>query len=108
MRLTFVYLPSFERSADGLLTDDQMREVENQLLEDPHAGDVVRGTGGVRKLRVAFPGRGKSGSGRIIYAYVSQKARVFFLLAYPKNRLESLTAEQKNQMRQLVKQLEEE
>ena len=108
MKLEFVYLPAFDRSAEGLLTDDEMREVELQLLENPLAGDLVAGTGGVRKLRVAFPGRGKRGSGRVIYLYVARQERVYFLLLYSKNQTPSLSNAQKHQLKQLVQQLEEE
>ncbi len=71
MNLGFVYLTSFERTAAGILTDNEMWTVELRLLANPRAGTVVPGTGGVRKLRVAVPGQGKRGAVRIIYLYVS-------------------------------------
>jgi hypothetical protein len=108
MTLVFVYMPLFERTAEGLLDDEDMQTIENQLLADPRAGAVIPGTGGVRKLRVAFAGRGKSGSGRIISIHVVSKAKVYFLLLYPKNRMANLSEAQKQQMRQLVKQIEDE
>ena len=107
MTLVFVYLPQFDRSVEGYLSDSDLWEVEGQLLANPQVGAVIAGTGGVRKLRVALPGRGKSGSGRIIYLYVSRKARVYFLLFYPKNRLANLTNEQKHVMRRLAQHIEE-
>ena len=108
MTLVFVYLPLFERTAGGLLTDEDMQTIENQLLANPRAGAVIPGTGGVRKLRVGFAGRGKSGSGRLIYLYGANKARIYFILLYPKNRMANLSGAQKLQMRQLVKQIEDE
>jgi hypothetical protein len=63
MELTFVYL----RAARDVLNDEEWQVVENALLDNPEAGDLVAGTGGVRKLRVAFAGRGKRGSARTIY-----------------------------------------
>jgi hypothetical protein len=57
---------------------------------------------------VAFPGRGKRGSGRAIYLYVAAKERVYFLLLNPKSRLATLTEPQKRAMRELARQIEEE
>ena len=102
MELIFVYAVEFDRLAEGLLTDEQMRLVEQQLLANPRVGPVVPGTGGVRKLRVALPGRGKSGSARIIYLYVAIADRVYFLTVYTKSARADLTAAQKQQMRALV------
>lgn len=85
MKLQFVYLPTFERTMGGLLTDTAMQVVENELLTDPRRGDVILDTNGVRKMRVALPGRGKRGGGRITYLYVETKDRVYFILAYAKN-----------------------
>ena len=101
MRLAFVYLPLAEK----VLTDDEWRIVERQLLENPKAGDVIAGTGGVRKLRVAFEHRGKSGSARTIYLHVDARQRVYFLLAYAKNDQEDMSAAEKKQIRALVEHL---
>ena len=102
MELTFVYTAEFDRLAEGLLTDDELRLIEQQLLDNPRAGAVVPGTGGVRKLRVALPGRGKSGSARIIYLYIAIADRVYFITLYTKSAQADLTAAQKQQMRRLV------
>lgn len=104
--LEFVFLPSFERSAAGLLSDTEIRELELELLHNPQAGAVVGGTGGVRKVRMALPGRGKRGSVRVIYLYVEARQKIYLLLCYPKNLQEDLTAEQKKSIRQLVATLQ--
>jgi len=85
VRLTFVETPLFASTAKSVLSDEELRAVQDALLEDPQAGAVVRGTGGARKLRVALPGAGKSGGARVLYVYVAARARVYLLLAYPKN-----------------------
>ena len=108
MNLAFVYLTSFERTAAGVLTDDEMWAVELQLLANPRSGAVVSGTGGVRKLRVAVPGQGKRGAARVIYLYVGDKARVYFILAYAKNQKSTLTESEKHQIAVVVGQLKEE
>lgn len=101
MKLTFVYLPR----AENVLSDDEWQLVERELLENPRAGDVIPGTGGVRKLRVAFTNRGKRSSARTIYLYVTAREKVFFLLTYGKNMQEDLTSDQKRTIRALVESL---
>ena len=103
MRKAFIYTEFFERTTGHLLTDSIMEDVENRLEADPRAGVVIKGSGGVRKLRVALPGRGKSGSLRLTYLYVEIKGRIYFLFVYPKNARENLTAEQ---MKMLVARIE--
>lgn len=91
MKFQFVYLPTFERTMSGLLTDMAMQVIENELLNDPRRGDVIPDTNGVRKMRVALPGRGKRSGGRVTYLYVEAKDRVYFILAYAKNVKENAT-----------------
>ena len=104
--IDFVYTPLFERSARGLLDDESMRQAELELLRDPRAGATVAGTGGIRKLRVALPGRGKRGSARVSYLYLEVRARVYFLLAYAKADQVDLTAADKKALRMMVTELE--
>lgn len=106
--LLFVLLPSFERTAAGLLTHEDVRALELTLLADPRAGAVVRDTDGVRKVRAACEGRGKSGSARVIYLYVEVRAKIYLLLAFAKNQQENLTPEQLKRIRQLVETLKAE
>jgi hypothetical protein len=101
MGFTFVYLPL----AETVLTDAEWQVVEQLLLDNPAAGAVISGTGGVRKLRVAFANRGKRGSARTIYLHVDSQERIYFLLAYAKNVQENLTNDQKRQIRAVVEQL---
>jgi len=93
---TIIRLPSFERSVKSLLSEEEQRWVDNTVGERPEAGAVMRDTGGVRKLRVALPGRGKSGGARVIYYYRGAKERVFLILAYPKNEKENLTGAERS------------
>ena len=104
--IDFVYTPLFERSARGLLDDESMRQAELELLNDPRAGATVAGTGGIRKLRVALPGRGKRGSARVAYLYLEVRGRVYFLLAYAKAEQVDLSAADKKVLRTLVTELE--
>lgn len=103
--LQFVRLPSFERSAAGLLEEEDVRALEMTLLKDPRAGAVVPGGAGIRKVRVGFDGRGKRGGGRVIYLYVEVRRKIYLLLAYPKNEQANLTPLQQKRVRELVTQL---
>lgn len=102
MRLVFVETPLFVATAKGVLTDAELRAVQDALLADPQAGDVDRGTGGARKLRVALPGRGKSGGARVVYVYVAARARVYLLLAYPKNVAGALSEAGRKALRGII------
>ena len=80
MKLTFVQLGTYVAAAARLgLTDDDQRQIESVLLDRPLAGNVMRGTGGLRKLRHAPLHRsgGKSGGVRVCYAYFPQFSHVF-------------------------------
>jgi hypothetical protein len=98
MNLTFV----FSRAARDVLTVDEWEKVEQILLDNPDAGDLVAGTGGVRKLRVAFEGRGKRGSARTIYLHVEERNKVYFIVAYAKNVQENISAADKKAIRAYV------
>jgi hypothetical protein len=106
--LEFVYLGLFERTRKGVLTDAEMKEVEDELLANPRAGVVMVNTGGVRKVRAAQEQRGKSGSARVAYLYVEEQATVYFITAFPKNVQANLTDAQKKQVRALVAQIRDE
>lgn len=103
--LEFVYLQLFERSRKGVLDDAEMKAVEDDLLANPRVGAVIVNTGGVRKVRAAQDGRGKSGSARVVYLYVEEQETVYFILAFPKNVQGNLTADQKRVVRTLVDQV---
>ncbi|HSU12951.1 type II toxin-antitoxin system RelE/ParE family toxin [Longimicrobium sp.] len=106
--LEFVFLPSFERTAQGVLSPEDIRELELTLLQQPRAGAVLRDTGGVRKVRAAIEGRGKSGSARVVYLYVEVRQKIYLLLCFAKNEQGNLTPEQKRRVRELVAQLQAE
>ena len=84
------------------LSDEEYGSLQQALIKDPDAGPVIPGSGGVRKLRWAAPGRGKRGSYRIIY-YVRRANGVIWLLTmYPKNVAESIPAVVLRRIRQEV------
>ena len=92
---TVVETPAFQRRAEKLLSDDEREELIEYLARNPLAGDVMSGTGGVRKLRYAARGKGKRGGARVIYYVVDDDTPLYALLIYGKDERDNLTAEQK-------------
>jgi hypothetical protein len=90
----FVRLPTFEKTAAGLLAEAEILELELQLTEQPLAGDVIPGGRGLRKLRRPAKGRGKRGGARVIYYHVTQSHQILLILAYAKNEREDLDRRQ--------------
>jgi len=84
----------FIRQAEAIFTPEEKSEVIDFLASNPLEGDEIPGTGGVRKVRVAAHGKGKSGGARIIYYFYSENAPIYALLAYGKNRKANLTPDE--------------
>lgn len=103
----FVELPSFMARWKALgLNDDDLLRLELDLLADPKVGAVLKGTGGVRKVRFAFENRGKSGSIRVIYIDFEIYEKIFLLTAYAKAGQDTLSKAERNDLKQLVEILE--
>ena len=104
---TVLETSAFIRAAAACMTDEERQAAILALAEDPLAGDVIEGTGGVRKLRFAIGSRGKSGGVRIIYYYGGEDIPVFALFVYPKSRRANLSQAERNELRRLAKTLRE-
>lgn len=89
--LTFIETKLFSRLADECLPDDQLARLQHYLDENPEAGDLIRESGGVRKLRWGAAGRGKRGGLRIIYYPRSKQGEIWLLTLYAKNAVESIS-----------------
>ena len=97
--------PTFTRLLASLLTDDEYRALQNVLVENPARGDLIPGGGGIRKLRHALPGRGKSGGVRAIYYWIRDDHQIYMLLIYPKSKKDNLTDQETAVLREFVKEL---
>ena len=107
MTREFVMMSEFERQWQTMgLTDQDLRRLQETLLFNPQAGVVMKGTGGLRKLRFAFEGRGKSGSTRIVYVDFVVHEALYLIYAYPKNEQDNLTAAQRNEIKKMIKRIE--
>ena len=105
MNATFVELPAFASRRSAYFDDDAFRELQRSLMEQPHAGDVIQGTGGLRKLRFGDGrrGKGKRGGLRIIYFHWQEGAQFWLFTLYDKGEVADLTQAQRRALRDLVK-----
>ena len=88
------------------MNDDDLKRLQEEILLDPKIGAVMKNTGGIRKMRFAFEHRGKSGSIRVIYIDFEVYEKIYLLTAYPKNEKDNLSKSERNELRELVKVLE--
>ena len=104
--MTVVEMPTFIRNAKGHLDEDERAALILYLASTPECGDVMPGTGGVRKVRWAREGGGKSGGYRIIFYYYNKTIPLFALALYAKNEKINLTKAECNELTQLVRVLQ--
>jgi hypothetical protein len=90
------------------LTDDGIAKLEEELCRDPLQGDVIKGTGGLRKLRWALPNQGKSGSVRVLYVDFVVFEKIYLIAAYTKNEKDNLSQAERNEIKKLIEGLENE
>ena len=103
--MEFIETLIFTRQVTDLMTDDEYRELQCALLENPEAGDLIRGGGGIRKIRFGVSGRGKSGGVRTIYFWKKAADQIYMLVIYPKSTKDNLTAAETEILRTYVKDL---
>ena len=103
--MEFIETPTFTRLVTDFLSPEEYRALQNELLIDPARGDLIKGGGGIRKMRFAASGRGKSGGVRVIYYWAKAKDRIYLLLIYPKSRKDDLTDQETSILREYVKEL---
>ena len=103
MKREFVMTEWFDATWDSEgLSDDDLRFLQIELLQDPTCGSVMQGTGGFRKLRVALQGRGKSSGLRVIYLDIPAFEVLYLMLAYPKSEKDALTAAEQAELRKIA------
>jgi hypothetical protein len=103
--LTVVETPEFVRRIDTLMGDEERTALITYLATNPTAGDLIPGTGGVRKLRWGLEGRGKRGGARIIFFFHGTRLPLFLLTAFAKNERADLSQADRNSFRELTKVL---
>jgi hypothetical protein len=102
MIMVFVETPIFTRQVQDVLSEDQYRELQDELRKHPDAGSKIRGSGGLRKLRWRIEGHGKSGGVRVIYYWAVAQDRIFMVYMYPKSKQADLSPEQLKLLKKTV------
>ena len=98
----FVETPVFSSQLQGVLSDDDYRALQLAIALRPEQGDLIPGSGGLRKLRWGLRGKGKRGGLRVIYYWDSDEDGIYLLFLYPKNKQEDLTPDQLKRLRRIV------
>ncbi len=106
MDTLFVWTPAYARKADSLVTDAEQRAIETEIAIDPERFPIIRGTGGVRKMRARVGGRGKRSGVRVCYYWVADPKNVFLLTMYGKGEKADLTAADRKAVRAMVEAIE--
>lgn len=104
MKALFKELSVFESLREDYLDDEAFREFQQMLLENPTAGDVIKGTGGLRKVRFRDQGRGKGKRGgvRIIYYWFREGMQFWLFTIYDKDAVDDLTHKQRKMLKALL------
>ena len=106
---TFIETSLFTKRWHELgLTDENLLMLQQTLLRKPDAGVVMQGTGGIRKLRIAFEHRGKSGSARVCYVDFAIYEKIYLITVFAKSDQDNLSDQEKAILKKLVSQLKEE
>jgi len=100
--LTVAELSEYMRTADKLLSADERQDVIRYLAENPKAGDLMEGTGGVRKLRWGRGGQGKSGGVRVIYYFHDEAMPLYLLTLFAKGDRANLSKAERNELADLT------
>jgi hypothetical protein len=101
--ITVAETPEYLRCAERLLSAVERADVVAYLAAHPRAGDLMQGTGGVRKLRWALGGRGKSGGARVIYYFHSEAMPLYLLTVFGKNERANLSKAERNDLAGLAR-----
>lgn len=105
MKAVFVELPAFERHRSDYLNEAAFRDLQDALMQDPEAGDVVKDSGGLRKMRFADSrrGKGKRGGLRVVYYWWSAGMQFWLFTLFDKDEMADLTPKQRKAFKALLK-----
>lgn len=99
---SFIETSWFTKRVSELLSDSEYSKLQWRLIEFPDVGDIIKGSGGIRKIRVSAKGKGTRGGARVIYYFAAQNEEIFMLDIYAKNEKEDLSIEQIRNLKDLV------
>ena len=105
--MVIIETPIFTKLIKELMSDDEYKDLQEALVSRPDRGSLIKNSGGLRKVRWALEGRGKSGGARVIYYWMTDNDQLYMLLAYPKNVQDNLTDTQLKALKKIVKRWSE-
>ena len=109
MTRTFYEMKHFTKKWHDLgFTDDELKDLQQCLLENPKSGNVMTGTGGLRKIRFSFPDSGKSGSVRVCYIDIESVSEIHLIDVFSKKEKDNLSKAERNAIKNIVEQIKTE
>ena len=107
MSRMFVHTKNFDNQWKSMgLDDDDLTKLQATICENPQSNSVIRGTGGVRKTRISFGGKGKSGGARVIYGDFPEHGIVYLFDAYPKSEKEDISDDERKLLKMAMEQID--
>lgn len=104
--LGFTETHRFTKRIVNLLSDEDYAKLQSDLCAEPEVGAIIKGSGGIRKMRLSFGKRGKSGGARVIYYWAVSREKIVMLDIYAKNEKEDLTDNELKKLSNLLRGLE--
>ncbi len=102
--MEFIETSIFTKLISKLISNKEYHLLQLHLSIRPEAGDIIKGSGGIRKIRWSGSGRGKRGGIRVIYYFINNDDQIYMLFAYPKNKKDDLSEDQLKQLKKLVEE----
>ena len=94
----------FTRIILDLISDDSYRQLQEELIKNPELGKIIKGSGGIRKVRWTMQDKGKRGGMRVMYYWITAEDQIYMLYAYPKAKQENLTSDQLAVLKSVVEE----
>lgn len=99
----FVMMPEFDKMWNKLgLSDEELQDLQLEILSNVNAGNVIRGTGGLRKMRFAIESKGKSSGVRVLYVDFVIYKKIYLITAYHKSQKVNLSKSERNEIKKLI------
>jgi len=100
--MVFIETSFYTRIVADYLSDEEQGKLAAHLIDYPDDGDIIQGTGGIRKIRWGAKGKGKRGGVRVIYYWRISQHHIYLLNIYGKNEVSDLTEKEKDYLKKLV------
>lgn len=100
--MRIIETPAFTKRVQGILSEEEYRLFQIKLISDPDAGNIIQGSGGIRKIRWSGSGRGKRGGSRILYYWYNKQGLLLMLFIFEKNEKDDLTKTQLKILKTIV------